>query len=172
MYMNKTKRILILVGAILNLVSVTTNLILSIIMMTNRELQTLLVQSGYVYMLSFSTNLIYSIIGFVIGAVASTLLLYSIRQKGKYFRTSQMQFYIGLGIVIFFGSFVTWLLLFVATLMPDIIVMNTPREIRREEIKEDRAYSEKKRRIEELKALRDSGAITEEEYKEKLFELL
>ena len=57
--------------------------------------------------------------------------------------------------------------------------MNTRSEIRQEQKMEDQQtkaqeqeYEEKKRKIEELKQLRDSGAITEEEYKQKLFDLL
>jgi hypothetical protein len=46
------------------------------------------------------------------------------------------------------------------------------RDQEKEEILHDRAYEEKKRKIDELKRLRDTGVITEEEYKEKLFELL
>ena len=57
--------------------------------------------------------------------------------------------------------------------------MNTKSEVRQEQRMEDQQakakeqeYEEKKRKIEELKQLRDSGAITEEEYKQKLFDLL
>ncbi len=172
MYMNKTKRILIIVGATLNLISVTTSLIISILMLSNAALRAAMIESGYIFILTNTTNIIYTSISFVIGLTGSILLLYSVRKKGKYFRTSQMPYFIGFGITIFFGSFVSWLLLFIAYLTPDIIVMNTPHEVRREEVKEEKRFEEKKRRIEELKALRDSGAITEEEYKEKLFELL
>ena len=81
--------------------------------------------------------------------------------------------------VIFFGGSVAWLLLFISAFVPDIVVINDKTELRheakqeqKEEVLRDKAYEEKKAKIEELKRLRDSGAITEEEYKNKLFDLL
>ncbi len=77
------------------------------------------------------------------------------------------------------GGWLAWLLLFISAFVPDIVVINDKAELRREakqeekeEVLRDKAYELKKSKIEELKKLRDSGAITEEEYKEKLFELL
>ncbi len=172
MYMNKTKRGLIIAGAVVNLISIAASLIISIILLTDKQLQKELINNGYMYLLTNSSNIFYSVISFAAGLAGSILLLYSVRSKGKYFRRSIMQYYIGFGITIFFGSFLSWLLLFISMLIPDIIIMNTPSEVRKEEIKEEKAYEEKRKKIEELKRMRDNGDITEEEYKEKLFDLL
>ena len=56
--------------------------------------------------------------------------------------------------------------------IPDVIIMNTPVEIRREERTEDRANEEKKRKIEELRKLKEDGVITEEEFNQELMKLL
>ncbi len=170
MYMNKTKRNLILASAILNLIGVTANLILSIILIVNAEL--LKEYINYIYLLSYSTNIVYVVISFTAGFVASILLLYSVRAKGKYFRLSQGIYYTGFIIIVVCGGFLPWILLFIAMFIPDIIVMNTRSEVRHEERMENNAMEIKKKKIEELKRLRDEGTITEEEYKEKLFEIL
>ena len=168
--MNKKKRYLIMASAILNLIGISTNLIMSILMILIPEV--MLAYENIVYLVGYSTNLIYVIFSFSIGLVASILLLFSIRAKGKFFRTSQGIFYTGFAIVVFFGGFLPWLLLFIALCTPDIIVMNTRSEVRHEERVENQTMEEKKKKIEDLKRLRDEGAITEEEYKQKLFEIL
>ncbi|MGN1201049.1 MAG: SHOCT domain-containing protein [Candidatus Caccovivens sp.] len=170
MYMNKTKRGLILVSAIVNLITITLSLILSILLIVNAEaMQEYL---AYYYFVSLSPDIVYAIISFVIGLVGSILLIYSVRQKGKYFRTSQGVFVAGFIIIILFGGFLSWLLLFVSLFVPDIIVMNNAREVKKEEKMEEREYEDKKKQIEDLKRMRDNGLISEEEYKQKLFEIL
>ncbi len=176
-YMNKRKRNLIIAAAILNLIGITISLILSIVLLTNKSLAQ--EYQEYYYVLSYSSNIYYTVISFIVGIIGSIFLLYSVRQKGKYFRTSQGLYLTGFIIIIFFGGWLSWLLLFISMFIPDVIVMNTKSEIRQEQKVEDqqaqekeREYEEKKKKIEELKRLRDNGLITEEEYKEKLFELL
>ncbi len=172
-YMNKTKRNLILAAAILNLIGITASLVLSIILIVNREAVQEYLE--LYYFVSYSTNIVYTIISFIIGLVGSILLIYSVRAKGKYFRRSQGMYLTGFIIIIFFGGFIPWILLFISLFVSDVIVINSRSELREEEkqeIKNDQAYELKKRKIEELKRLRDSGEITEEEYKQKLFELL
>ncbi len=172
-YMNKNKRNLILASAIINLISVTATLILSILLLTNREY--LLQYADYFYFLTYSTNLVYTIISFVAGFVGSFLLIWSVRSRGKYFRISQSLYIAGFIIVVICGGWISWILLFISMFIPDIVVMNSKDDLRREdkqEIKNDRAYEEKVKRIEDLKRMRDNGLITEEEYKAKLFELL
>ena len=170
MYMNKTKRNLIIASAIVNLVGVTANLVLSILLMVNPEL--LQEYLNYFYFVGYSTNIIYVVISFAAGLVASIFLFYSVRAKGKYFRTSQGLYFAGFIIIVVCGGMAPWVLLFIAMFIPDIIVMNTKSEVRSEERMENRAMEEKKRKIDELKRLRDEGVITEEEYKQKLFEIL
>lgn len=177
MYMNKTKRNLIISSAIINLIGVTISLILSIILMTNPGL--LQDYADLYYLLSYSTNIYYTVISFAVGIAGSIFLLYAVRKKGKYFRTSQGLYATGFVLIIFFGGWLSWLLLFISMFIPDVIIMNTRSEVRQEQRMEDQQakakeqeYDEKKRKIEELKQLRDSGAITEEEYKQKLFDLL
>lgn len=177
MYMNKSKRNLIIASAIINLISVTANLVMSIMLYLNEEFA--MFYSEYYYVTSFTTNLYYNIFSFLIGLVASILLLYSVREKGRYFRSSQGLFVGGLVIIVFCGGYLAWLLLFISMFIPDVIIMNSKSEIRREEKTEkfaeaqkEEAYETKKRKIEELKQLRDNGVITEEEYKQRLFEIL
>lgn len=177
MYMNKTKRNLIIAAAVLNLIGVIANLIMSILLIVNREaVQDYL---EYYYFVGYSTNIVYTIISFLAGFIGSIFLLWSVRNKGKYFRTTQGLYISGFVIVVICGGFISWILLFISLFIPDIIVMNTKSEIRREEKTEEmqnkmkeQAYEEKKKQIEDLKRLRDNGLITEEEYKQKLFELL
>ncbi len=170
MYMNKTKRNLILASAIVNLVGVSVSLIMSILLVVKND--AIKEYLDLYYIVTYSTNIVYAVISFAAGLAGSILLLCSIRSKGKYFRTSQMIYIIGFVIIVIFGSFVSWVLLFISMFIPDIVVMNTKSEVKKEEILEEKAYAEKKKRIEDLKRMRDNGLISEEEYKEKLFELL
>ncbi len=178
MYMNKTKRNLILASAIVNLIGVTASFVFALLIHFNVD--AIKEYVDYVAMLNYSVfNLVYSIISFVVGIVGSSLLIWSVRKKGKFFRVSQGFYIAGFIIVVISGGWLAWVLLFISMFIPDVIVMNTRSEIRREEreeekqtIKNDEAYEEKKRRIEDLKRMRDNGIITEEEYKQKLFDLL
>ncbi len=178
MYMNKTKRNLILASAIINLIGVVASFVMALLIHFNVE--AVMDYIDYVAMINYSVfNLVYSIIAFVIGLVGSVLLIWSVRKKGKFFRSSQGYYIAGLIIVVISGGWLAWLLLFISMFVPDVIVMNTRSELRREDreeqkqtIKDDAAYEEKKRRIEDLKRMRDNGIISEEEYKQKLFELL
>ena len=105
MYMNKTKRNLIISSAIINLIGVTISLILSIILMTNPGLL-----QDYVelyYLLSYSTNIYYTVISFAVGIAGSIFLLYAVRKKGKYFRTSQGLYATGFVLIIFFGGWLS-----------------------------------------------------------------
>lgn len=175
--MNKKKRNLILAAGIINLINVTISLIMSIILMTNEDVLKEL--ENYYYVMSFSYTITYSVISFAVGLIGSIFLIYSVRSKGKYFRRSQGLYIAGFIMVVVFGGFLSWILLFISLFIPDVIVMNTRSEVRHEEKMEEKvnrskeqALEVKKKKIEELKALRDSGVITEEEYKEKLFDLL
>lgn len=170
MYMNKTKRNLILAAAIINLIGITANLILSIILILNAEL--LQDYLTYFYFISYSTNIVYVVISFAAGLAGSILLLYAVRAKGKYFRLCHTIYIVGFVIVVVCGGYVPWILLLISMFIPDVIVMNTKSEVRAEEKAENKAMEDKKNKIEELKRLRDEGVITEEEYKQKLFEIL
>ncbi len=177
MYMNKAKRNLILASAIVNLVSVAINLILSILLLVDVEF--FVEYYGLDYLFGYSTNIIYSVFSVATGLVGSILLIYSVRKKGKYFRNSQGVYIAGFIIVVICGSYLSWILLFISLFIPDIVVMNRPSEVRQEERQQqresvfsDKAYEEKVEKIEKLKKMRDDGEITEEEYKQKLFELL
>ncbi len=169
-YMNNKKRNLILWGAIANIVSSLASFVISILVIC--DVKGLEKYLDFISLTGFSTNLWYAIMVFAGGLIATVLLLYSIREKGKHFRSSYGIFIGGFVMVLVFGGFLAWALLLGSMWVPDVIVMNTPREVRQEEVVENRAYEEKKQKIEELKQLRDSGIITEEEYKERLFELL
>ena len=168
--MNKTKRNLIISSAIVNLIGCISNLVVAILVATQNEEFIKLLQEYYFYSVTY--NLVYNIITCSIGLVGSILLLYSVRQKGKYFRVNQGCYIAGFVIVVVCGGFLAWILLFISMFISDIIVLNRPSEVRREEKMEEKAYEDKKRRIEDLKRLREQGLISEEEYREKLFELL
>lgn len=170
---NRTKRILILIAAILNLLSVAFNVVMVILLYTNYQL--VAEYEDFYYILTYSTSWIYTIFSTLVSVAGSVLLFYSIRSKGKYFRASYAYYYIGTIIVIFTSGYIPWILLLIAMFIPDVILNNNIYELRQEQKEydaENKVYEEKKRKIEELQKLRDEGAITEEEYKEKLFELL
>ncbi len=177
-YMNKSKRNLILASAIINLIGISLSLIMSILLITNR--QAIQEYMDYMFFVSYSVeSIIYTVVSFAAGLVGSILLIYSVRAKGKYFRRSQGFYIAGFIIIVICGGFLPWILLFISMFIPDVVVMNTRSEVRHEEriqekqiVEEDKAYEEKKKRIEDLKRMRDNGLITEEEYKQKLFDLL
>ena len=177
MYMNKTKRNLIMASAIINLVTAVASLVSSIVAIVSAEF--LQKYEEFYYLFGYTTNIIFVVISFALGLSGSILLLYAIRNKGKYFRRSYGVYVAGFVIVVICGGWIAWLLLFISAFVPDIVIINDKTELRREarleekeEILRDKVYEEKKAKIEELKKLRDTGIITEEEYKEKLFELL
>ena len=168
--MNKTKRNLILASAIINLIAVSYNLIVAIIYSANKELLQAILEYNVV---TTTYNLIYNAIFFAAGLVGSILLIFSVRQKGKYFRASHGCYIAGFIIIVVCGGFLAWILLFISMFVSDVIIINSPREVKQEEKAEYNAsYELKKQKIEELKRLRDEGAISEEEYKQRLFELL
>ena len=162
-----------MIAAILNLVSVAFNVVMIILLYTNYPL--VADYENYYYILTYSTSWIYTIISTIISVAGSIMLLYSIRDKGRYFRASYGVYYIGTIIVIFTSGYIPWILLLISMFIPDVVINNNIYEIRQEQKEyqaENKAYEEKKRKIQELQKLRDEGTITEEEYKEKLFEIL
>ncbi len=178
-YMNKTKRNLIIASSVLNIIGVTASLIVAILMVAAPQI----VLEYYTYF-SYAVGgyatlartdigyLVITAIFFVVGVLGSAFLLYSVRMRGKYFRTTRGLNTAGFIIIVVVGGWLSWLLLFISMFIPDIVIMNTASEIRREERQENREMEEKKRKIEELQVLRDQGVISEEEYKERLFEIL
>lgn len=184
--MNKKKRYLIIAAAILNLVGVALDLILSILLMQFPEIPDwLYVFYEIMYALTFHTTgvLLYSVLFFAFGLAGSILLFWSVRKGGKYFRTSQGIYITGFAFVVIFGGWIPWILLLIQMFIPDVIVMNTRSEVRKQERDEvieaqnlekerSKMMEEKRKKIEELKKLRDDGVISEEEYKQKLFEIL
>ena len=112
MYMNKTKRNLIIASAIINLIGVTASLVLSILLKVNPPLFAKVIE--YLFFISYSFNIYYVVFSFAAGVVASVFLLYSVRAKGKYFRTTQGLYIAGFIIVIVCGGTLAWLLLFIS----------------------------------------------------------
>lgn len=168
--MNKTKRNLILSAAIINLINMVANLVVAIIYCVNPEyyFETL---GTYLILISYY-SIYFVFVEVVAGIIASILLIYSVRKKGKYFRTSQKYYIAGLIIVIFAGGWIPWLLLFISMFVPDVIIMNSASEIRHEERAEERGYNEKRKKVEELRKLKEDGLITEEEFNKRLMDLL
>ncbi len=167
--MNKTKRNLILSAAIINLINMIANLVVAIIYLVAPELYVNL--GAYLLIVSYY-SIYFVFVEIVAGIIASILLIYSVRKKGKYFRQSQKYYIAGLIIVIFAGGWIPWLLLFISMFIPDIIIINSASEIRQEERAEDREKEEKRKKVEELRRLKEEGVITEEEFNKKLMDLL
>lgn len=170
--MNSTKRNLILWSSIINLVYVVASFVLSILILVDIPAVVKFVQSYYIYGFSISTNIAVIIFSFALGLVRSILLFYSIRKKGKYFRKSQGCFVASLILFVFSGTWLCWILLFISMFVPDIVVMNTPKEVRTEEKKEQQAFEDKKKEIEQLKKLRADGIISDEEYRQRIIDIL
>lgn len=168
--MNKTKRNLILSAAILNLINMVANLVVAIIYCVDPEYYINTI-GQYIYIISFY-SVYFVFVEVVAGIIGSILLIYSVRKRGKYFRYSQKYYIAGLIIVILAGGWIPWILLLISMFIPDIIIINSPSEIRREERAEENANNEKKKKIEELRKLRDDGVITEEEFNKQLMDLL
>ena len=167
--MNKTKRNLILSAAIINLINMIANLVVAIIYLVDPELYVNL--GAYLLIVSYY-SIYFVFVEIVAGIIASILLIYSVRKKGKYFRQSQKYYIAGLIIVIFAGGWIPWLLLFISMFIPDIIIINSAAEVRQEERAEDREKEEKRKKVEELRRLKEEGVITEEEFNKKLMDLL
>ena len=168
--MNKTKRNLILSAAIINLINMIANLVIVILYLIDPEYYANILGT-YLYIISYY-SIYFIFVEVVAGIVGSILLIYSVRSKGKYFRVSQKYYIAGLIIVILAGGWIPWILLLVSMFIPDIIIINSPSEVRREERAEESANNDKKRKVEELRKLRDEGVITEEEFNKQLMDLL
>lgn len=167
--MNKTKRNLILSAAIINLINMVANLVIAILFCVNPEYANVL--GSYLLIISYYS--IYFVFAEIVaGIIASILLIYSVRKKGKYFRSSQKYYIAGLIIVIFAGGWIPWVLLFISMFIPDIIIINSASEVRQEQRAEDRTSEEKRRKVEELRKLKEEGVISEEEFNKRLMDLL
>ena len=167
--MNKTKRNLILSAAIINLINMGANLVIALLFCVNPEYANVL--GSYLLIISYYS--IYFVFAEIVaGIIASILLIYSVRKKGKYFRSSQKYYIAGLIIVIFAGGWIPWVLLFISMFIPDIIIINSASEVRQEQRAEDRASEEKRRKLEELRKLKEEGVISEEEFNKRLMDLL
>lgn len=167
--MNKTKRNLILSAAIINLINMVANLVIAILFCVNPEYANVL--GSYLLIISYY-SIYFVFVEIVAGIIASILLIYSVRKKGKYFRSSQKYYIAGLIIVIFAGGWIPWVLLFISMFIPDIIIINSASEVRQEQRAEDRASEEKRRKLEELRKLKEEGVISEEEFNKRLMDLL
>ena len=168
--MNKTKRNLILSAAIINLINMIANLVIVILYLVDPEYYVNILGT-YLYIISYY-SIYFIFVEVVAGIVGSILLIYSVRSKCKYFRVSQKYYIAGLIIVILAGGWIPWILLLISMFIPDIIIINSPSEVRREERAEESANNDKKRKVEELRKLRDEGVITEEEFNKQLMDLL
>ena len=167
--MNKTKRNLILSAAIINLINMVANLVIAILFCVNPEYANVL--GSYLLIISYY-SIYFVFVEIVAGIIASILLIYSVRKKGKYFRSSQKYYIAGLIIIIFAGGWIPWVLLFISMFIPDIIIINSASEVRQEQRAEDRASEEKRRKLEELRKLKEEGVISEEEFNKRLMDLL
>ena len=125
-------------------------------------------------------SLILTYVPYMIGMLLSSILLfYSIANKGKNFSSRTTQYYIGYLLTLFLGSIISFILLIIASCLSDIVVMNSKsdilreqREERREELKEQESLEEKQKEIAHLRSLKDQGIITEEEFNERMLDLL
>lgn len=143
--MNKTKRNLILSAAIINLINMIANLVIVILYLVDPEYYANILGT-YLYIISYY-SIYFIFIEVVAGIVGSILLIYSVRSKGKYFRVSQKYYIAGLIIIILAGGWIPWILLLISMFIPDIIIINSPSEVRREERAEESANNDKKRKL-------------------------
>lgn len=167
--MNKTKRNLILSAGIINLINMLANLVIVIMYLVDPVRFEML--AYYLVIISYY-SIYFVFVEIVAGIIASIMLIYSVRKKGKYFRYSQKYYIAGLIIIVFAGGWIPWILLFISMFIPDIIVMNSPSELRTEQRQEDREKDEKRRKVEELRKLKEDGVISEEEFQKELMNLL
>ncbi len=188
MYMNKNKRILLLSAAILNIIGMVLLFVFSIIYNVNTSIipenfWMVIDVLGYLLGSYVYDTIILAMIKAFAGILGSIFLLFAIRKKGKFFRLSQGFYVAGFIITIIAGGTLPWILIFISMFIPDVIIMNSKSELRQEDRMSERQqkeetviveqeYEDKKKRIEDLKRLRDNGIISEEEYKERLFEIL
>ena len=163
--MRKAKFWLILISGILNLLTFATYLLVAILDYDGK---------------SSILSLILTYVPYMIGMLLSSILLfYSIANNGKNFSSRTTQYYIGYLLTLFLGSIISFILLIIASCLSDIVVMNSKsdilreqREERREELKEQESLEEKQKEIAHLRSLKDQGIITEEEFNERMLDLL
>ena len=133
--MNKTKRNLILSAGIINLINMIANLVIVIMYLVDPVRFEML--AYYLVVISYY-SIYFVFVEIVAGIIASIMLIYSVGKKGKYFRYPQKHYIAGLIIIIFAGGWIPWILLFISMFIPDIIIMNSPSELRTEQRQEDR----------------------------------
>ncbi len=180
--MNKTKRNLMLWAAIITLVEVCLNLSMLALAYYNPDY---LVSNKFLLFIfnctigAYEDGTLYIMMGIVptilmnlAGLVGAILMFVVIRNKGKHFRRSRGMYLTSVILIIFSAGIIPWILLLIAMFTPDIVVMNTYDEVRSEERREQHEMDYKRQQIENLRKMKDEGIISEEEYKQRLMDLL
>lgn len=163
--MRKAKFWLILISGILNLLTFATYLLIAILEFNGK---------------SSILSLILTYVPYAGGILLSSILLfYSIANKGKYYSSRTTQYYIGYLLTLFLGSIISFILLIIASCLSDIVVMNSKSDIlreqkeeRKEELQEQKNLEEKQKQIASLRKLKEQGIITEEEFNERMRDIL
>ena len=159
--MNKTKRILIIIAIVFNIISAC----LDIWFVTDLFLYYQLNQWAIV-------SIIYYFISIFASLAGAGCLIYAIANKGQFFRQRHSYFVTAVIISVCTSFFsVSTILLLISSWIPDIVWVRPQDDVyfKPDEPKEDNS---KEKKIEKLRKLRDDGIITEEEFKEELFKLL
>ncbi len=168
--MNSTKRNLIIVVIVLNFLSIALNTYL----MSNGILA--IIKDPYNAYLWFYT--IYEGLGVLAYIATAGLLIYSIKDGGRFFRTRSGYYMTAVVITFILNIFsVSSILLGITLFMNDIVWVKPTDDVYFEKEKpsqENSSYSqrEKERKIEALRKLKEEGKITEAEFNEALFKLL
>lgn len=167
--MNKTKRALLIVVIILNIINAGLNIYFAvedIMHATKTDARLFLI---FYYFLE--------IVGFLASAGC---LIYAIMQGGKYFRERRAYYNAAVVISICMSLVsVSSILLIITLFISDMVwvkphddVYFSGEDINAPKQDEQLSESEKERKISKLRALRDKGVISEEEFKDELMKLL
>lgn len=161
--MNKTKRALIITAIVLNFCSIALNLYIAITYFMVKPLNTYDIFLG-----------VYELLGVIAYLVASGFLIYSIANKGIYFRQRNGYYMTAVTMTLILNLFsVSSVLLVITLFLSDWVWVRPQDDVYFTVEKEEKSETaERDRKIAELRKLKEEGKITEEEFNEQLFKLL
>lgn len=171
--MNKTKRTLIIVVIVLNLLSIALNAYLMAMSIIA------LVKTPYEALLWF--NVIYTGLGIIAYIASVGLLWYSIAHDGNFFRQRSNYYMTAVILTLILDTFsIPSILLLITLFMTDMVWVKPIDDVyfkkteTKDVPKQEKTMSDKdrERKIAELRELKNQGLITDEEFNEQLFKLL
>ncbi len=166
--MNKSKRLLLIAVIVLNFINAASNIGFAIYRLVLGDIM------GYSLF-----SVIYDFISAAAFLTSAGLLIYAIAGKGEFFRARSAYYYAAITITLCLGLVsIPSILLIVTLFMSDMIWVKPHDDVyfgHSENIEQQpkgMSDKEKERKIAELRKLKENGIITDEEFKEKLMELL